>query len=58
MFLREVPDISFLQAIHRWGGYPAYWLTLGFAVLAGCAVLLALGQRWEAIRKRLDTASE
>lgn len=46
MFLREVPDIGFLQEILRLGGYPAYWLTLGSAVLAGCALLLVWGQRW------------
>lgn len=31
MFLREVPQIAFLQAIKNWGGYPAYWLTLAAA---------------------------
>ena len=47
MFLREVPEIGFLQAIMKLGGYPAYWLTLGAAVIAGCTLLLAFGQYWK-----------
>ena len=47
MFLREVPEIGFLQAIMKLGGYPAYWLTLGAAVIAGCTLLLAFGQDWK-----------